>query len=125
MGPFRVLLVDDDQEFRTVLRATLDSDSRFDVVDEATDGQQALALATFHQPDVVVMDLMMPELDGLVAAPLIRKEAPKSIIAMLSSREARAAEQISLGAGVDLFIEKQSLPMVPDLLADFIQARTA
>ncbi|MEO7836256.1 MAG: response regulator transcription factor, partial [Acidimicrobiales bacterium] len=85
--------MDDEPTFRAVLRATLGDDERFEVVDEGSNGHQAVALANLHQPDVVVLDLMMPELDGVSAAAQVRAEAPSALLVMLSSREARAAEQ--------------------------------
>lgn len=122
MGPIRVLLVDDEAEFRTVMRSTLDNDERFEVVDEAANGHQGIALAAFHQPDVVLLDLMMPELDGLQAAVKIRKEAPAALIAMLSSREARAAAVVSAESGAHVFIEKHDMAGVADQLIDLVQA---
>lgn len=122
MGPIRVLLVDDEAEFRTVMRAALDNDDRFHVVDEAANGHQAIALAAFHQPDVVLLDLMMPELDGLQAAAKIREEASDALIVMLSSRESRAAEKVAVASGVDLFVEKHDVAGVADRLIDLVQA---
>lgn len=122
MGAITVLLVDDEPEFRALLRGTLDDDERFEVIDEASDGHQAVALVTFHQPDVVLLDLMMPELDGVAASAMIRKEAPDALIAMLSSLDARAAERAAVEAGAHLFIEKERLAEVPDLLADLVSA---
>lgn len=122
MGPIRVLLVDDEGEFRTVMRVALEEDGRFQVVDEAADGHQAVALATFHQPDVVLLDLMMPELDGLQAAAKIREEAPDALIVMLSSREPRAAAVPAVESGAHAFIEKHELAGAPDRLVDLLQA---
>lgn len=118
----RVLVVDDDHDFRAVLRATLDRDDRFEVIDEAADGNQAIALASLHQPDVVVLDLMMPELDGLAAASIIRDQTPSALIVMLSSREARTAERPAVAAGADLLIDKQRTAEVPDLIATLFDA---
>lgn len=122
MGPIRVLLVDDEAEFRTVMRAALDDDGRFQVVDEAADGHQAVALAAFHQPDLVLLDLMMPELDGLQAAAKIREEAPAALIVMLSSRESRTAAAPAVESGAHAFIEKHEMAGAPDRLIDLLQA---
>ena len=123
MGSIRVLLVDDEAEFRAVMRSSFDSDDRFDVVDEAADGHQAIALAAYHQPDGVLLDLMMPEMDGLAAATRIRKEAPEALIAMLSSREARAAQRPAVTAGADVFIEKHDIAGVADQIFDLVETR--
>lgn len=122
MSPIRVLLVDEDAGFRSVMRSILGSDDRFEIVDEAADGHQAVALATLHQPDVVLLDLMMPEMDGLTAAAKIRQEAPSASIALLSSREARAAERPALDAGADVFIEKHDMGQVGDRLAQLLES---
>lgn len=122
MGAIRVLLADDEAEFRAVMRSSLEDDDRFDVVDEAANGQQAIALAALHQPDVVLLDLMMPEVDGLQAAVKIREEAPDALIVMLSSRESRAAERIAVASGAHVFIEKHDMAGVADRLTDLVQA---
>ena len=63
----RVLLVDDHPLFREGLRFTLEQADGIEVVAEASDGHEALSIAEEHRPDVVVMDLAMPRLDGLAA----------------------------------------------------------
>ncbi|MGH9266760.1 MAG: EAL domain-containing protein, partial [Acidimicrobiales bacterium] len=71
-GAKRVLLVDDDRDLRTLFRLVLEDHGGFDVVGEATDGREAVALARHFQPDVVLLDLAMPGLGGLEALPLLQ-----------------------------------------------------
>jgi DNA-binding NarL/FixJ family response regulator len=102
----RVLLADDTAEIRRLLRVNLELDGRFDIVGEAADGTEAVTLARSLRPDVVVLDLAMPVMDGLQAAPAIRRSSPGSRILVLSGfdhsrMEARAREQ-----GADGYLEK-------------------
>jgi CheY-like chemotaxis protein len=80
-----VLIVDDHPSFRSVVRMLLESEG-YDVVGEAPDGEQALALAAKLAPDVVLLDLNMPGMDGLEVA---RRLAPGPAIVLVSSRDAR------------------------------------
>lgn len=76
-----VLLADDQQLIRTGLRLILDAEGDLEVVGEASTGRQAVELAQLHQPDVVLMDIRMPEMDGIAATSEIFKlEIPTKII---------------------------------------------
>lgn len=74
--PIRVLIVDDHSVVREGLRIFLARDSELEVVGEAADGARALQLAALLRPDVVVMDLLMPTLDGIASIKAIRNELP-------------------------------------------------
>ena len=84
-GPIRVLLADDHRILREALRSVLATEC--EVVAEAADGEQAVALAARLKPQVVVMDIGMPGIGGLAAARRIAKEAPLSKVLMLSQYE--------------------------------------
>jgi two-component system response regulator DegU len=79
----RLLLVDDHRMLREGLRRALE-DQGFDVVGEASDGQEAFRLATDLHPDVVLMDVTMPVLDGVEATRLIRGSLPATAVVMLT-----------------------------------------
>jgi len=81
----RVLLVDDHQMMRDGLRAILGRRTDFEVIGEADDGRSALSQATQLQPDVVVMDVGMPEMNGIEATRRIKKEIPDSCVVALST----------------------------------------
>ncbi len=109
----RVVLADDTEDLRTILRRLLEHDGRFEVVAEAEDGHEAVQAAADHQPDVIVLDLSMPVLDGRAALPRIRTASPASRIVVLSgfgsldlsdAAELGADAFIAKGAGIDEII---------------------
>src|SRR3954468_953312 len=81
----RVLLADDLPDIRLVMRLLLEADGRVEVVGEATDGAEAVAMAKELHPDAVVLDLRMPGMDGVEALPLIRNAAPGIVVVALSA----------------------------------------
>jgi len=81
----RILLVDDHLVVRKGLRTFLSYDPELEVVGEAADGAQALSLARELLPDVVVMDLVMPGMDGIAATAAIRRELPETEVLALTS----------------------------------------
>ena len=83
--PIRVLLVDDHGVVREGLRAYLELESDIDVVGEARDGQEAVRRAQELEPDVVLMDLVMPNMDGVEATSRIKQDRPETHIIVLTS----------------------------------------
>lgn len=83
-SPRRVLLADDSDLARQAIRAVLRPDTGFQVVAEAEDGFQALALARELMPDLILMDIHMPRCDGLLATRLIKRELPYVVVVMLT-----------------------------------------
>jgi two-component system response regulator DesR len=98
--PTTVLLADDDERFRGLVRTVLVDDG-YDVVAEAADADAAVALATAHDPDVVVVDLVLPGAEGLSAVRALRADRPHRAVLVLSSLFDPAVEQeaADLGAG--------------------------
>jgi DNA-binding NarL/FixJ family response regulator len=96
----RILLADDHQMLRDGLRAILEKETDFEVVAEATQGAEALQLAEKLKPDVVVMDISMPELNGIEAAKKLRaRDAKVKVLALSMHTERRfVAEMLSAGA---------------------------
>ena len=83
--PIRVLLVDDHAVVREGLRAFLELQDGIEVVGEAADGEEAIAAALRLGPDVVLMDLVMPRLDGVAAMRALRERSPGARVIVLTS----------------------------------------
>ncbi|MFI6299179.1 response regulator [Nonomuraea sp. NPDC050790] len=81
----RILLADDETMIRAGVKAILGADPELEVVAEAADGREAVDLAISHHPDVVLLDIRMPKMDGLAAAAEIRRAAPGSAVVMLTT----------------------------------------
>ena len=106
-GPVtRVLLVDDEPTMRSLIRLMLHRSGRYTVVGEAGDGQQAIEVATSQQPDVVLLDLSMPRMDGLEALPKLRAKAPEAIVIVLSGFTNGGAATTAREAGAAGYLEK-------------------
>ncbi|MGH9277640.1 MAG: sensor histidine kinase, partial [Acidimicrobiales bacterium] len=112
MTPIRVLIADDSVLIRRVLREVLDSSGSFTVVAEAADGQAAVRLAEVHRPDLVLVDLAMPVLDGFQSVPLIREGSPESRIVVLSGFTADRMAAPVLELGAHAYLEKGQRPDV-------------
>lgn len=102
----RVVVADDEAPVRALLGITLSMERDFQVVGEAADGVQALALIEQQHPDAVVLDLMMPVLAGLEAIPRIRETCPECRIVVFSALSADQAESDALTRGADAYVEK-------------------
>jgi DNA-binding NarL/FixJ family response regulator len=96
----RILLADDEAMIRAGIRAILTTDPAFDVVAEAGDGREAVDLAISHHPDVALLDIRMPRLDGLAAAAEMRRAAPGTAVVMLTTfgEDDYIAKALELGA---------------------------
>lgn len=102
----RVLIVDDAEDLRGLLRMRMERTDHLEVVGEAGDGVEAVALAKLLQPDLVVLDVAMPLMDGLEALPLIREAVPDVRVIVLSGfNEGTMAENARL-AGADHYFVK-------------------
>lgn len=97
MAPIRIALVDDAEEMRLLVSLSLTLTGDFTVVGEAGNGRDAVALAQTQRPDLMLLDLSMPEMDGLEALPLVLQASPDTCVVVFSGfdeaqlgREARA-----------------------------------
>ncbi len=104
-----VVVVDDEQDFRTLLRDFLPAAEGFTIVGEAEDGHQAMDLVQRHSPDVVVMDVQMPEMTGFEATRRIRRLSPKTLVVLVSINDEREFFRQAQEAGAVAFIPKTEL----------------
>ena len=117
----KVLIADDNERARNGLRALLAMRQEIEIVGEAADGQQAVQMVREYQPDVVLMDAQMPQMDGLEATRQIKARWPEVrvvVVTMYVSRRAKAQ-----AAGVDLFLRKGG--PVEELLSAILGDRPA
>ena len=117
-APVRVMLVDDVADLRLLLGSLFKAYPGVEVVAEAGDGAEAVALAALHQPDLVVLDLAMPVLDGASALPRIRQVAPAARVVVLTAIP-RGSDPGLLTLGAAAYVEKTVATerLVPDVLA--------
>jgi DNA-binding NarL/FixJ family response regulator len=108
MNIIRILLADDHTVIRKGLRLLLESQPGFKVVAEASDGRETIAMAQAHQPDVVVLDVAMPTLNGIEAAKQISSSVPKSAIVFLSMHSDEGYVMKALKSGAKAYLLKDS-----------------
>ena len=105
-APISVVVCDDVPELRQLATAVLEEDGEIKVVGEAADGREALEVIERLQPDVVVLDLSMPELDGLEAIPLIHQVAPSTEICVFSGFEEGKVAEVALRLKASRYVRK-------------------
>ena len=104
---FHILIADDQTVVRTVLRLAAQTQACLEVCDEeAGTGREAIDLVETQTPDAVILDLEMPEMDGLEALPPIRAALPHGVIVMYSANPAPSTAADALIAGADAYLSK-------------------
>ncbi len=106
----RVIVADDHPVVRTGVVMMLGTDPAIEVVAEAADGAEAIALALEHRPDLVVMDLQMPELDGVEATTRLQAEAPDIAVLILTTYDTDRAIVSAVEAGAVGYLLKDAPP---------------
>ena len=106
MNPIRVMIVDDHDMVRRGLAAYLEDESGLELVAEAADGREAVQICDQVRPDVVLMDLVMPELSGIEATRIIRDRWPQVQVIALTSFQEKDLVQDALGAGAISYLLK-------------------
>ncbi|MCW2784658.1 MAG: two-component response regulator [Marmoricola sp.] len=118
----RVLIVDDAEDARALLRIKLRSHGDYEVVGEAIDGVDAVDQARVLQPNLVLLDVAMPRMDGLAALPLIRAAVPDVRVIVFSSFQRTTIEAEALAAGADRYVVKgSSMRDLMTVIADVLQ----
>jgi len=106
MAGLRILIVDDEKAVRTALGRLLSTRGEWVVVGEATDGSEAIGKAKELKPDVVIMDLTLPELNGLAATPEIKKALPGAEILIFTQHESSQMVREAQNAGASGYLLK-------------------
>jgi DNA-binding NarL/FixJ family response regulator len=104
----RVLIVDDMPQVREDLRVLLQLSNEIEVVGEAGDGQEAIQQAELYHPDVVIMDMEMPVLDGLQATEQIKGRLLARRVVILSVHSEKGDVERAMQSGADAFVQKGS-----------------
>jgi DNA-binding NarL/FixJ family response regulator len=116
MLAFRTLIVEDYEEYRQFLRLTLLKETKFVVVGEALDGLQALQQAEELQPDLILLDLSVPKLNGMEACRRIRKVSPRSKVVILSQESSPDVVEAALRLGAVGYLLKSDAIDLPQAL---------
>lgn len=124
--PIRVLVADDVDEIRELFATTLARQPGFDVVGTADDGIQAHAGARELRPDAILLDLAMPNRDGLEALPELRDHFPETVVVAISGFDSARMQRRALERGADAYVEKgTSVADIAELIRDLVAGRRA
>lgn len=107
-APHSVLLVDDNADIRLLVRIGLESSGQFTIAAEACDGEEAIAALVAGCPDMILLDLTMPVMDGMTALPLLLERCPSSRIVVFSANDTADVRDQALRLGASAFIRKDA-----------------
>lgn len=122
MSPLRILIVDDHEAVRSSLRLLLSS-SEWTICGEACDGLEAVEKARSIRPDLVIMDVSMPRMDGVAATRIIRREIPETAVIIISQNDPKLVARQAAEADARGWVSKSELsyallPAIEKLVAD-------
>lgn len=123
MGKKRVLVVDDNQTVRSMVRQLFESEPNYEILGEAENGREAVTKAKNLNPDLIILDLSMPVMNGLEAAPLLRKVSPMTRLILFTVQQGRELERLALAAGIHAVVSKDQgawrlIPQAQMVLSD-------
>lgn len=115
--PLRVLVVDDNESVRRGICQILRSQADIEIVCEAVDGADAVRKMGEHRPDVALLDITMPVMNGLEVAEIAKKEFPSVRILIVSQHDTRGFQWAALAAGVSGYVVKSNVgrDLIPEL----------
>jgi PAS domain S-box-containing protein len=121
-GAATIVIVDDDTDVRALVKARLRMSGLFDVVGQGADGAEAVALAGEHRPALMLLDVSMPDVDGLEALPRVLQASPSTRVVMFSGFEEQALVEKTRELGAVAFVEKSaSLDALIERLAGIVR----
>ena len=125
-APLRVVIVDDTPDLRDLLRMALERRGEFQVVAEAENGREAIEVVHAQQPELVLLDIAMPVMDGLEALPVIRKVAALATVVMLSGfHESHVLARKAVELGAHGYVSKgERLSLLVGRLRDIVNRAT-
>ena len=109
MGRIRLLIADDDAGFRATLRSLLTQQAGAEILGEAADGSEALRLAEALRPDALLMDLVMPRMNGLEVVRALRARGPRPAVIILTVHDEAVYRRTAAAAGAAAYLEKKLL----------------
>src|SRR5712671_2338978 len=121
MKPTRILLADDDEIVRRGLRAILETNETFEIAGEAVDGQDAIEKAARLKPDVVVLDISMPGVDGFEATRRIVQDTPSAKVLVLTVHDSDTVATRALQAGARGYVLKSDAGSELLVALDFVR----
>ena len=105
----RVLLVDDNAVVRCFVRRLFESQPDFEISGEAENGSDAVEKAEKLKPDLIILDLIMPVMNGLDAAPLLKQLLPDTLIILFTQQDGSEVERLAQAAGIDAIVSKSQV----------------
>jgi DNA-binding NarL/FixJ family response regulator len=108
--PARIVIADDHPLFRSALRTLLEESGELEVIAEATDGRETLGLSRRLRPDLVLMDVIMPKMDGVAATRAIKAELPRTVVLVMTASEDSEHLLSALRVGAGGYVLKSADP---------------
>ena len=110
--PLRVMLVEDQPAFQELVKLILAADSRFKLVHTASNGSRALEAFATASPDLVLIDFLMPGIDGIETARQMRSSNPEVLIIMVTAHTEEVVARLAAEAGIEAVIPKAQFSLV-------------